>query len=547
VFFLNIFKYKFISLLLIFVFLVTDGALGAPVDVTIMDVGQGNCNIIRHHDRALIYDAGSSERRTSSASEKYFEEKGILETGRSYILKISSEKKVKEVAEEESDSREGKKDRSGSDGSKSSFGSVGKGDIDLGTDEVTRAIVKRIHDKLDGVDDITVVVSHADSDHYKLLNRIFHDKSELKDKINHIVLGGFRDSYMNPATRESKFETWLKEMEHQKKVLFTGYKDDHVPNDASPNDRHNPDIIAPPYMGGDSKPKAVQIIEDSLLVGEDVEPAVSVLSMNAGHAFRGDRAIVLNPSDNMNSIVVRVSHGADSVLLTGDVNAASWDHMKELWKEGELKSSIMVLSHHGGVSLDYGNDSYGTTSEISLSEVNPSVVLVSSGHVPKYGHPTMDAQSLVVDYLRAKKNRTDKHYVHYFDGSVFKRRLLDIPYFSTFSSGDTSFKLEPERALEFQVARGRSALLAHENGGEQFEKTSKGYDSEAALKGKFQDHEIHIWEYDGEKRSTIIPETASPTQTGNGSDRVDFLHITPKEGPAFYREIIKTAEDEQDS
>ncbi|MBT5389543.1 MAG: hypothetical protein HOK20_04120 [Alphaproteobacteria bacterium] len=547
------FKGGFVSILLSFV-LATGVALAEDPTVSIVDVGQGSCNIVRYHNRVLFHDAGSNERKISHASELYFHEKDLLEDKGTYQLSRGEQGALstKKDSEGVDAHKEGTSDRGRSDSKDSadSYDSEGEKGKDRDLDAATEAIIGRIHNIIDGVEHITIVVSHADSDHYSLLHQIFTEESDLKGKIKHIVLGGFRDSYIRTSGRKSTFQEWLQKMEVLDKVVYSGYRDGFLSE--GNNDCHNSLVIAPPYPDERlvSKPLAVDIIENSLKIADDKSsPLATVLSMNAGHKMIDlDRSIVVNPSGNMNSIVVKVGTDVKSVLFTGDVNAAGWDHMRASWLADELKSNVLVLSHHGGVSSDYRSDSYGATSRSSLQLVDPSTILVSSGYFLGYKHPTEEATSLVKDHLLGKQLRTGKHYVHYFSSSNsnFYRKLIDVPFFSTFSSGDISFELMKYEEFEFTASRGRSPVLESIENGSLFEKTSKGYIDKKVVSEKYPNHKIYFWKYDEKERSKIVPaDDGDPITTGKRTEEVHFLHIVPQEGPELYRLLLKTSKDEE--
>ena len=92
--------------------------------------------------------------------------------------------------------------------------------------------------------------------------------------------------------------------------------------------------------------------------------------------------LVLGPKDteyeneNSRSLVLRVSCGELSILLTGD---AQTDAENDMLSSGlPLSSEILVAGHHGSAS---------STSPEFLRAVDPSVVLISVGTDNEYGHP----------------------------------------------------------------------------------------------------------------------------------------------------------------
>ena len=96
------------------------------------------------------------------------------------------------------------------------------------------------------------------------------------------------------------------------------------------------------------------------------------------------------------SIVVKVTFGNTSFLLTGDAESVSERQM--LSKELDLSATVLKVGHHGSRS---------STSENFLNKVNPKYAVVSVGKDNSYGHPTQE----VMDRLKAKSipvYRTDE-------------------------------------------------------------------------------------------------------------------------------------------
>lgn len=105
------------------------------------------------------------------------------------------------------------------------------------------------------------------------------------------------------------------------------------------------------------------------------------------------------PAANDASIVLRISWGDVSFLLTGDIAAET---ERELLASGvDLSATVLKVAHHG---------SAGSSSARFLDEVQPAVAVVSAGRDNRFGHPAPDA----VERLRA---RTEL-YVTADDGTV---------------------------------------------------------------------------------------------------------------------------------
>lgn len=105
----------------------------------------------------------------------------------------------------------------------------------------------------------------------------------------------------------------------------------------------------------------------------------------------GIRIEVLNPpatpirgtrSDlNANSVVLRVTHGEDCLLFTGDSEA---DTERRLIAAGIGPCEVLKVAHHGS-----GHSSTAAW----LSAVKPEIALISAGVDNSYGHPDPEALS----------------------------------------------------------------------------------------------------------------------------------------------------------
>lgn len=102
-----------------------------------------------------------------------------------------------------------------------------------------------------------------------------------------------------------------------------------------------------------------------------------------------------------NSIVLKISYGGTSLLLTGDSDWKSWKekivpNFREL-----VKSDILVASHHGSRSFftDESNDTIDiqknpdTTYLEAIECIDPDITLISCGKYETYHHPNIEAWS----------------------------------------------------------------------------------------------------------------------------------------------------------
>jgi competence protein ComEC len=141
-----------------------------------------------------------------------------------------------------------------------------------------------------------------------------------------------------------------------------------------------------------------------------IHEQAEALGITIRHLHRGDRfpnIEVLAPSidylpgaapKNNDSLVLRLSHGRHSFLLTGDMEKQI---EAELVSEHLLAARIDVLKvgHHGSKT---------SSTEDFLNAVHPAFGVISVGYQNSYGHPTRQT----LEHLEARKTeilRTDEH------------------------------------------------------------------------------------------------------------------------------------------
>jgi len=93
---------------------------------------------------------------------------------------------------------------------------------------------------------------------------------------------------------------------------------------------------------------------------------------------KGTRTAVFGPattsSDNDNSLVLRLRHGAHQFLLTGDIGTQIEHRMVPHLEQ----MTVVQIPHHG---------SKGSSSESFIAVTNPMFAVVQSGKQNRYGHP----------------------------------------------------------------------------------------------------------------------------------------------------------------
>lgn len=79
---------------------------------------------------------------------------------------------------------------------------------------------------------------------------------------------------------------------------------------------------------------------------------------------------------NNYSAVIKITHGQNKFIFTGDAENISEDQM--LKEKVDLTANVIKIGHHG---------SYSSSSEEFLDSVNAHIAVISSGAINDYGHP----------------------------------------------------------------------------------------------------------------------------------------------------------------
>ena len=151
------------------------------------------------------------------------------------------------------------------------------------------------------------------------------------------------------------------------------------------------------------------------LLDEAGQLGIPVVSMAAGNqfSFGGAQVDVLSPAagyqpgpnaTNDDSLVLHVAYGQTSVLLEGDAQAVSEQHML-----GEqLHADLLKVGHHGSKT---------STTAPFLARVSPRYAIISAGHRNPYGHPKREVlERLQEDHVRTFRTDALGATTFYLDG-----------------------------------------------------------------------------------------------------------------------------------
>lgn len=529
------------------------------IEVDIFSTGQGNTVLLRHDNQAIMIDAGSSESKFRalyhSRSEKNiasFELESTHLTKDNSINITSSRKRKGSFPDDSSQSGASTEHDPESGNKKTQQTKLTQQYID----DVIEDIRSKLPQNAGKYVLKTLVITHADKDHYNLIAKIFTDPK--KTEIGTLILSGFKDDYTN------NFQDWLQKFptsSHRtsaiKRVIFTG-----MYNGGENKQMGEGELgYARAYYSGMSDQTEIEKkIEEALNFSSGKSnteaPQLKVLSMNAGHTTEKSGLIrISNDDKNSNSLVLRLEAEGQSFLFAADATNATWEHIRaNFWKkEEELQTDYILLSHHGSADE-------GATREDMLKLFNPKACFLSVGRHLAYHHPRED----VLDILMSLSSilTTKNHVVSYFgrqgdkDNFSYKRRRLTQAIFSTLNHGTLSLILQKREQGEKSIVRTSSYMETVFEGMEHniLQKFSVDYDNVYCVeKGKimqealqeltnatFQQNKKRIFWKKGTGRSNKII-LYTPENLSNLSESKEELHMLIEEdkGRVYFLERME--------
>ena len=167
-------------------------------------------------------------------------------------------------------------------------------------------------------------------------------------------------------------------------VVATHLDSDHAGGLIGVLDRYDVDVV----MQGPASAASALFPQWESVLDQREHPAVSI---RAGHRIKLDSGVVMevlhpppgkvpsriNANANNLSVVIRLTYGEVSFLLTGDVEQDVERYLVDTVGEG-LRSDVLKVAHHGSRS---------STSATFLRAVAPGSAVVSAGADNRYGHP----------------------------------------------------------------------------------------------------------------------------------------------------------------
>lgn len=254
----------------------------------------------------------------------------------------------------------------------------------------------------------TVLITHADEDHFNILDGISQQKNELATKINNpenIIIGG--------SFRDYKGSTYVSSFTKEKVTTFSE-------NYSSINDGRRVEAIFP---GNAVETYVLSANASGNQANHKNDSSIVLMLRWPEHAHGGGAAPAgAGGGDQLED--------AYSIVLTGDATEEVENKIRSLW-EGELflfgSTKILLIGHHG---------SDKSTTSAFVEFIDPSIGFFSAS-ASKYGHP----RKAVYDRLDDKVYSTEEHNISYgLSNKEFETIQSSQAIFATANQGDIFFK-----------------------------------------------------------------------------------------------------------
>ncbi|MGL5784782.1 MAG: ComEC/Rec2 family competence protein [Alphaproteobacteria bacterium] len=294
----------------------------------------------------------------------------------------------------------------------------------------------------------TVVVTHGDTDHYGWLKEFLQ-----QTKVEHLILGGLPNHY------KASFLGWVEELlKDETKIYVPALADKAITSvEAFQDLQKQKTVLAHTYhhhpKHGDSK---LAFLEDALKLADGMK--ISLLSVNPTHYWDEEGAPVrtsLSADTNSDSLVMKLSHQAGSMILTGDATELTTNRILQNYRHQPdfLQTDVLLASHHGS-SFQKTNDS------LWIQATTPKLVLISNGLL--YGHPSTEAYETFKKSSRLLVVGKKPHTV--FSGaastkgegeervSQLMQHRTNRGIYSTLTNGDLTVTFLDERDIKLESA-----------------------------------------------------------------------------------------------
>lgn len=429
----------------------------AETEILIIPGGQGNFSVVKYGSQSIIIDAGSSEMTFSAVYNK----KATQEV-QTYQLKPSSLVRNVEIniqtrtdldhkqdsdetssnPSSESSEEEGKKRSLSKKAKPETKKKKAKEDYEEDTLKTARYLFSKATDGSFLVK--TIIISHADKDHYNLLPKLFDELNPVI--IDTLILGGFAADY------EPVFIEWVKR-QRITKIIYTGNLTGHETDTGmgiwpdSGYARSYCSKFLPATKAEDDILSALRFDPEA----SSEPPVIEILSMNAGHAMEeiihdGSIHKIVRRSNydkNANSIVLRITANNKSMIFSGDADKVTWDHIltNYIFERANLRTDYLLISHHG-------SKEDGATRRDVLDIMQPKACILSVGRHLGYHHPHQENLDLLLSPDSRLYTIPAYHAVSYFGHDledpkkfIHKSKKTKRAIFSTLNSGIISIPL----------------------------------------------------------------------------------------------------------
>lgn len=164
-------------------------------------------------------------------------------------------------------------------------------------------------------------------------------------------------------------------------AVVTHYHSDHMGGISQlVEDGRVKKLILPDYPDTDNSRKNIEksasnenIPIEYISSGSKIDVSYNGLQLDVLHPPKG--GFTGNEFHNNSSLVLRITYGETSILITGDIEARA---EKAIIEDEDIECDILCVPHHGSSS---------SSSKDFINAANPTYAIISAGQGNSYGHP----------------------------------------------------------------------------------------------------------------------------------------------------------------
>ena len=223
------------------------------------------------------------------------------------------------------------------------------------------------------VPNMMVFISHTDSDHINLIQKVFTRNGQLSSQIKKVILGdNFKNFYKSAEAKNflKSFVGFVSDFQDKTSILS---HDISLTSDLLTHEPVWSDLVKREYI-------VDTLLEDTEFFthAQSTTSKLSIFSANAGIGGTDQE----EEDSNLNSAVFSLMISGKRMLMMGDATGGVTRKIIDVVDPAKLQLELLVMSHHGA-------DTEYTNNIIWAAATKPARVAISAGYHGGFKHPSI--------------------------------------------------------------------------------------------------------------------------------------------------------------